>query len=84
GHPDRSSSSSNPFELGSSSLENLDDAVILHLEAHNIYPVGHPDRSSSLKSLATAPQTRFEQLIDCVDLDSAVTLRREASNPPPC
>ena len=91
GHPYRSISLNN---LGmalhilfkqSCRMEDLHDAIAYHREALTLYPIGcsteislQPDRSTSLRNLANAIFTRYEQSGSMEDLEEVITYNREA------
>lgn len=80
GHPSRAVSLNNfainPCsrykQLGS--MQDLDDAIVLHREALDLSPQGHPDLSARLNDLAARFSTRYNQLGAMQDLDGVLSL----------
>ncbi|KAG1832888.1 TPR-like protein [Suillus subalutaceus] len=58
--------------------EDLDQAIVLQMEALALHPVGHTDRSKLLNNLATELSSRFKHRGNDEDLDQAIALQREA------
>jgi hypothetical protein len=58
-----------------SSMTDLDKAILMHSESLSLDPTNHPDRSMSFLNVIIALQDRFSQTSSIADLDEAISLR---------
>ncbi|KAG2754169.1 hypothetical protein P692DRAFT_20721391, partial [Suillus brevipes Sb2] len=56
--------------------QDLDEAIVLHREVLNLWPVGHTQQSLSLNNLADRLSTHFDHRGNDQDLDEAIVFHR--------
>jgi len=57
-----------------SGIKDLNDAIVLHREALELYPQGHSDRSMNLNNLAAVFSIRYKWFGRTEDLNEAIVL----------
>ncbi|KAJ7107947.1 CHAT domain-containing protein [Mycena epipterygia] len=60
------------------SVQDLDNAIVLHCEALNLQSAPHPNRGGALNNLAIVLYERFQTGGDAGDLDNSIELHHEA------